>query len=434
MNRTADLQPVATPVDTHRDEARSAARWSWAVVYVFFASPVYFGVLGLMGETHPPGGLGFLAVTGGLSVLFVAALASRLLTESREVARTRVRQRRRIGGSSVAILMALVFLVAVSATAAGLIYLDPAGVFEAQALLILLFAVPTLGLGLLIPYQAVSAADRPLLITSALVTGIFLVALVRAESPDSYEVLNSLGGASHLLVGGATSVACVLHFQAAVASNGLLARLLHGSVVASCSLLMFLSGSRGALASAAAVALLLLLSGKSVRGLLRGLLLVAGGALAIWWAVNLTGFSAGAVERFGRAFANDDASVDARFELSRMAWQGFLESPLWGHGVGAFAINAGQYVYPHNLVTESLYSLGLPVTVVLLALIVKAIGTWLADVRRRGGSASLFGAAFTVVVLLQLTTGSVFVNAPFWFGLAVLLRRRDALSTPLRSQ
>lgn len=50
--------------------------------------------------------------------------------------------------------------------------------------------------------------------------------------------------------------------------------------------------------------------------------------------------------------------MNGRNELWRVAWNGFLNSPIWGNGFDSFQHHTG-YVYPHNFVLQSLYDGGL---------------------------------------------------------------------------
>ena len=48
--------------------------------------------------------------------------------------------------------------------------------------------------------------------------------------------------------------------------------------------------------------------------------------------------------------------LNNRSELYEFAWKGFLESPIWGNGVGAFSVNHGGWA--HNLFLQVLYEGG----------------------------------------------------------------------------
>ena len=52
-----------------------------------------------------------------------------------------------------------------------------------------------------------------------------------------------------------------------------------------------------------------------------------------------------------------DNITNNRIELYKFAWKGFLSSPIWGHGIGAFAVKHGGW--PHNFILQLLYEGGI---------------------------------------------------------------------------
>lgn len=64
-----------------------------------------------------------------------------------------------------------------------------------------------------------------------------------------------------------------------------------------------------------------------------------------------------------------DNVANNRNELYSYAWNGFLESPIFGHGIGGFSINHGGWV--HNFVLQLLYEGGILLSAVVLIPLVK---------------------------------------------------------------
>ena len=64
--------------------------------------------------------------------------------------------------------------------------------------------------------------------------------------------------------------------------------------------------------------------------------------------------------------------MNNRSELYEYAWKGFLESPIWGNGIGAFSVNHGGWT--HNFFLQILYEGGLILFLLLIIPMIKIIG------------------------------------------------------------
>jgi len=126
------------------------------------------------------------------------------------------------------------------------------------------------------------------------------------------------------------------------------------------------------------------------------------------------------IEKMYRLILTDNVTNN-RAELYEFAWKGFLSSPIWGHGIGAFAVNHGGW--PHNFVLQLLYEGGIllfllviiPFGKILLAVIKsKAITT--ADY-------AMFVCLFATSVPRLLASAELWKIQGFWLLLAFGMMR-----------
>lgn len=83
------------------------------------------------------------------------------------------------------------------------------------------------------------------------------------------------------------------------------------------------------------------------------------------------GISLNTVEKFLRMQENGDMS-NGRDAISKVVWEGILNSPIVGHGTSQFENNTG-IVYPHNFILQMLYDGGLVLTLCIFVPIVKSL-------------------------------------------------------------
>jgi len=100
---------------------------------------------------------------------------------------------------------------------------------------------------------------------------------------------------------------------------------------------------------------------------------------------------------------------DTREWAYRAAWEGFVANPL-GNGFGSFSM-LGYFRYPHNIVLEALYELGLAggiLVSVFIALSLKALLAILADGRNKGDmELQIIGLLFGYILVVVLKSGDL---------------------------
>ena len=133
-------------------------------------------------------------------------------------------------------------------------------------------------------------------------------------------------------------------------------------------------------------------------------------------------------------------SSNQRTELWREAWQLFTEHPFLGSGVGGFALRDPIYVYPHNILLESLAELGIVGFALVgsfLALAVScAISVWRSSAGVDREDAALVLALFTLAFVNAMLSDPIEAMATVWltvglvYGLRARARARAAATEP----
>lgn len=128
------------------------------------------------------------------------------------------------------------------------------------------------------------------------------------------------------------------------------------------------SKSRGPIVSmVAAIALYVVIAKSRNRiRILQGIALLAVAGVILSYALDID-ILAMALDRFSFGNESGETSVNGRQEQWAAAWQGFLDNPL----LGRYIFENAYFFYPHNIILESLMSLGV-VGGVLMALFIWA--------------------------------------------------------------
>lgn len=111
------------------------------------------------------------------------------------------------------------------------------------------------------------------------------------------------------------------------------------------------------------------------------------------------------IEKMYRGIVADNITNN-RTELYQFAWEGFLSSPIWGHGIGAFAVNHGGW--PHNFILQLLYEGG----ILLFLLVMIPFGKILLAVMKSNSITTTDYAMF--VCLFATSVPKLLVSAELW--------------------
>lgn len=126
------------------------------------------------------------------------------------------------------------------------------------------------------------------------------------------------------------------------------------------------------------------------------------------------------IEKMYRGILANDVS-NSRAELYQLAWKGFLASPIWGQGIGAFAVN--YHTWPHNFVFQLLYEGG----ILLFLLVMIPFGKiFLAVIKSNSISSTdyaMFVCLFATSVPKILVTSELWKVQGFWLLLAFGMMR-----------
>lgn len=117
-----------------------------------------------------------------------------------------------------------------------------------------------------------------------------------------------------------------------------------------------------------------------------------------------------------------DNITNNRQDLYSYAWHGFLNSPLWGNGIGGFSVNHGGWT--HNLVLQLLYEGGILLSSLVLIPLVKNCLFVLREKRLTGDEYSLFVLLFSASIPKLMFSTELWSTQSFWmlFAFCMLIR------------
>jgi len=130
-----------------------------------------------------------------------------------------------------------------------------------------------------------------------------------------------------------------------------------------------------------------------------------------------------AIEKTYRGILADNVTNN-RTELYDFAWKGFLSSPVWGHGIGAFSVNHGGW--PHNFFLQLLYEGGILLFLLVLGPLVRIVWVVVRTDRITPAEYALFVCFFANSIPKLLFSTQVWNVQGFWlllaFGMMLLIR------------
>lgn len=122
------------------------------------------------------------------------------------------------------------------------------------------------------------------------------------------------------------------------------------------------------------------------------------------------------VSRFSGFVSASDASTIERAELLRVAWQSFVQSPIWGHSL---LLEGVRVSYPHNIYAEALMAVGVLGTLGLVYYVYQIL-----KVGRQLAVASHQKFALVMVAIYYISqsffNGSLYWVTPFWVSTYLL--------------
>ena len=112
-----------------------------------------------------------------------------------------------------------------------------------------------------------------------------------------------------------------------------------------------------------------------------------------------------------------DASSLVRIKYYGAAWDLFLASPLFGHGVGAFAYlaNNAAGLYPHNMFLQVLVDLGLAGLIMLLGWLLPVIWQAVRQALREPRWAEMFALALFIDTFTRMQVSISLMQAKYMF-------------------
>lgn len=198
------------------------------------------------------------------------------------------------------------------------------------------------------------------------------------------------------------------------------------------TIVFIFSSNRGGLVSLVCLFFLLLIrkfkNGTSKKRILINALFVLTLLMAIFFAESLLialyrflsshNIKIDAINKTYRMLLEDNITNN-RDELYRFAWQGFLANPIFGNGIGAFAVNHGGW--PHNILLQLLYEGGITLAVIVLMPVVVMSVKMVAQKEVDSKVYALFVLLFSIAVPRLLFTSELWNTQSYWMLLVFSL-------------
>lgn len=190
-------------------------------------------------------------------------------------------------------------------------------------------------------------------------------------------------------------------------------------VAAPCILLISFSGSRGPVVALFGCSIIYILAnlkwGNLSRVMMVTFLGICSTGVAIWVAI-ITGSSM--FLRFVNTYygLSEGGNAMSRFELYEMAWQQFLDGPVFGD----FVELRGAYIYPHNFFLEALISTGIVGFILFSTL---ALGTCILAIRlmRNYPKYGWVSLLYFHYFIYSMVSSALYSNTYFWCSLGLVL-------------
>lgn len=160
-------------------------------------------------------------------------------------------------------------------------------------------------------------------------------------------------------------------------------RILGGVVAILYLLVFFMVGARGAITSLFAfIAIYYIISGKKSNNKRARLFVVSIAAVVFFLCFDVIidylfelldarGISSRSIERMYYGQIQGDDVSTGRFKIYNMAFNEFLQSPIWGNGIGSF--DAYKGTMPHNIILQLMVEGGLIFVIPFMIIIIKGI-------------------------------------------------------------
>lgn len=140
--------------------------------------------------------------------------------------------------------------------------------------------------------------------------------------------------------------------------------------------------------------------------------------------MDASGLKINAINKFFRLMNSSGDVSNGRLDIYLQSFQGFLQSPIWGHGYSTTMYNLG-FVYPHNFVLQLLYDGGLLLFVPLVYLCMK--GKLNKKNRLTFDDFALVSSLILMSVPGAMFSGNLWENSRLWLMFSVLVTSSKAI-------
>ena len=380
---------------------------SWILVTFFFSNALFFGALTLLYIQYDENSTIHVLYNIAFVTLIMVVLLLTII-KNLSVKNTKI--------STGKVYMTFLLMILLIATVYGFYTFDQSEASSKILRYVLGLTIPSVFIAL-----CVSDIDTKLFhkikYINIFLTISFGISILRGYS--QFGGFTDVAGSSHLLMGYTMSALYAYNLINLVNSKGILGKMLHIFLIISNIAMIVFSGSRGSIACIVAISMFMIWSKRKKISVLKVILILSVIIASMYLIINKAGNSF-ALQRMLMVFSSDlGISTSGRGIFYQMAINKFVESPIFGYGVGAYANSFGYYVYPHNIILEILNDFGLIGLIVFLIFMVKTfknLGKMLKQDKSKQFVTFLFINSFTMLMF----SSSYLIDAQFWMSFVLV--------------
>lgn len=239
-------------------------------------------------------------------------------------------------------------------------------------------------------------------------------------------------GTTHLLIGYTMSSLYAYNLLNLINSKKIFKKIIYiGLIIINIAMIIF-SGSRGSFACITVISMVMIWSYRKRISFLKVLATLSLVSAFIYVLISKANDSF-ALQRMLMVFSSDlGISTSGRDIFYKKAIDTFLNSPIFGNGIGAYANIFGIYVYPHNIILEILNDFGILGLIVFLVFIIKAFKN-LAKMLKQDKNEQIIALLFLNSITMLLFSSSYLVNAQFWMSFVLVYTYHNKLNVDIEN-
>ncbi|MCO4182530.1 O-antigen ligase family protein [Proteus terrae] len=190
-------------------------------------------------------------------------------------------------------------------------------------------------------------------------------------------------------------------------------------------LILFLSGSRGALLSFIIVCCIALLKKFSLTRVVFGSGILVFVVFSVNAIMSMLWSDFSLVERISKTGGDEDQSANIRYQLYNNSLEQFYNSPLFGD----YSVEREYMFYPHNVILELLMSIGVFGAIIFVFIVAYSVFCNIKNDFDNKSLLSVLWGLLTFYLVISMFSGSLFLSVELWVFLIISVSFRFNVNT-----